>query len=216
MGFDKAHAMPFFDYLAQHTDEASLFNEMMFGLHGQEFDAVAAAYDFSTFDTIIDVGAGTGNMLAAILSRHATPRGVLFDLPHVVADAPSLLKKKGVSGRVKIESGDFFKAVPSGGDAYILSRVIHDWNENQCLAILGHIREAIKPNGRLLLVEMVLPEGDTPHRGKIFDMMMLLLTGGRERTAVEYGSLLNDAGFKLVRIVPTSSAGSVVEAVLAD
>ena len=120
-GFEKAHTMPLFEYLAQHSDEASLFSETMVGLHGQEPSAVAAAYDFSTFKTLVDVGGATGNMLAAILSRHAGPSGVLFDLPHVVADAPLLLKESGVNDRVKIEAGDFFKAVPSGGDAYILS-----------------------------------------------------------------------------------------------
>ena len=214
-GFEKAHGMPLFEYLAQHPGEASLFSETMVGLHGQEPPAVAAAYDFSTFSTIVDVGGATGNMLAATLSRHAGPSGVLFDLPHVVADAPSLLEENGVRDRVKIEAGDFFKTVPSGGDAYILSHIIHDWDEDQCLTILSHIRKAIKSNGRLLIVEMVLPEGDTVHPGKMLDMVMLLVSGGRERTEAEYGSLLSKGGFKLTRIVPTSSAVSVVEAVLA-
>ena len=214
-GFEKAHTTPLFEYLAQHPREAALFTEMMVGLHSQEPAAVAAAYDFSTFNTIVDVGGATGNMLAAILSRHTGPSGVLFDLPHVVADAPSLLEENGVRERVTIEAGDFFKAVPSGGDAYILSRIIHDWDEDRCLTILSHIHKAIKSNGRLLIVEMVLPEGDTPHPGKMFDMVMLLVTGGRERMEVEYGSLLSKGGFKLTRVVPTSSAVSVVEAVLA-
>ena len=111
--------------------------------------------------------------------------------------------------------GDFFNAVPSGGDAYILSHIIHDWDEDQCLTILSHIRKAMKSNGRLLIVEMVLPEGDTPHPGKMLDMVMLLLSGGRERTEAEYGALLSKGGFKLTRTVPTSSAVSIVEAVLA-
>ena len=98
-----------------------------------------------------------GNMLAAILSHHAAPRGVLFDRPHVVSDAPALLKARGVEERVTIEPGDFFERVPAGGDAYLLSHIIHDWNEDQCLTILGHCRNVIKPDGRLLVVEMVLP-----------------------------------------------------------
>jgi hypothetical protein len=207
--------MPLFEYLAQHPGEASLFSETMVGLHGQEPPAVAVAYDFSTFNTIVDVGGATGNMLAATLSRHAGPSGILFDLPHVVADAPSLLEENGVRDRVKIEPGDFFKTVPSGGDAYILSHIIHDWDEDQCLMILSHIRKAIKSNGRLLIVEMVLPEGDTVHPSKMLDMVMLLVSGGQERTEAEYGSLLNKGGFKLTRILPTSSAVSVIEAVLA-
>ena len=116
--------------------------------------------------------------------------------------------------RVTIEAGDFFQSVFTWADAYILSHIIHDWDEDQCLMILSHIRKAIKSNGRLLIVEMVLPEGDTPHPGKMFDMVMLLVTGGRERMEVEYGSLLSKGGFKLTRVVPTSSAVSVVDAVL--
>ena len=134
-------------------------------------------------------------------------------MPHVVGDAPALLKERGVEGRVTIEAGDFFQTVPVGGDAYLLSHIIHDWNEDQCLTILGHCRKAMPPNGRLLIVEMVLPAGDAPHPGKIFDMVMLVLPGGQERTEAEYAALLSKAGFRLSRVVPTESAVSVVEAV---
>lgn len=212
-GFEKAMGMPVFNYLGQHPEEASLFSETMVGFHGAEPSAVAAAYDFSVFKTVIDVGGATGNMLAAILTRHAGPRGVLFDLPHVVGDAPALLRQRGVEDRVTIEAGDFFKTVPAGGDAYVLSHVIHDWSEEQCLTILGHCRKAMKPDGRLLIVEMVLPPGDTPHPGKILDMVMLTVPGGQERTEAEYTPLLRKAGFRVTRVVPTESAVSVVEAV---
>jgi hypothetical protein len=147
------------------------------------------AYDFSPFTTVVDVGGATGNMLGAILAGHAGPRGVLFDLPHVVTDAPALLQARGVSGRVTIESGSFFDTVPAGGDAYVLSHIIHDWSEAQCLTILGHCRKAIKPDGHLLVVEMVLPSGDTPHPGKMLDIVMLVFPGGQERTEAEYGAL---------------------------
>jgi O-methyltransferase/methyltransferase family protein len=212
-GFDKAHGMPLFEYLSQHPADASYFNEAMVGFHGNEPPAVAQAYDFSRFKNLVDVGGGTGNLLATILSRHGGPRGVLFDRPHVVLEAPSLLKARGVEDRVTIEAGDFFEAVPAGGDAYVLSHVIHDWNEERCLTILGHCRKAITPDGRLLIVEMVLPAGDTPHPGKVLDMVMLVFPGGQERTEAEYASLLGKAGFRLSRIVPTASAVSVVEAV---
>lgn len=214
-GFEKAIGMPIFNYLGQHPEDASMFSETMVGFHGAEPAAVAAAYDFSGFGKVVDVGGATGNMLAAILDRHAEPRGVLFDLPHVVGDAPALLKKRGIEQRVSIEAGDFFKTVPAGGDAYLLSHVIHDWSEEQCLAILSHCRKAMKPNGRLLIVEMVLPPGDTPHPGKMLDMVMLVVPGGQERTEAEYSTLLGKAGFRLVRVVPTESAVSVVDAVLA-
>jgi hypothetical protein len=212
-GFDKAHGMPLFEYLRQHPAEASDFSEAMVGFHGEEPPAVAQAYDFSGFKKIVDVGGATGNLLAAILSSHAGPRGVLFDMPHVVGDAPALLKARGVEDRVTIEAGSFFETVPAGGDCYLLSHIIHDWNEDRCLTILGHCRKAIKPGGRLLIIEMVLPAGDTPHPGKVLDMVMLVFQGGQERTEAEYGALLGKAGFRLSRVVPTASAVSVVEAV---
>ena len=214
-GFEKANGMALFDYLAQHHEEASLFSEMMVGIHNQEPPAVAAAYDFSAFSTIVDIGGATGNMLSAILAAHAGPRGILFDRPHVVKDAPTLLAAREVSDRVTIEPGDFFQNVPVGADAYILSHIIHDWNEDQCLTILGHVRKAIAPAGRLLIVEMVLADGDAPHPGKILDMVMLAQTGGEERTGAEYGLLLAKAGFRALRVVPTRSAASIVEAVIA-
>jgi hypothetical protein len=211
-GFEKACGMPLFDYLAQHPEEASYFSEAMVGFHGAEPPAVARAYDFSGIRTIVDVGGATGNMLAAILSDHPTLRGILFDRPHVVSDAPALLEARGVGARVTIEPGDFFERVPAGGDAYLLSHIIHDWNEEQCLTILGHCRDAIKPDGRLLIVETVLPTGDTPHQGKVQDMVMLVVPGGQERTEAEYASLLGKARFRLSRVVPTESVVSVVEA----
>ena len=211
--FEKTFGMPAFDYLAKHPDEASLFSETMVGFHGDEPPAVAEAYDFSGFRTVVDVGGATGNMLAAVLRRHPSPRGVLFDLPHVVREAPALLKARGVADRVTIESGSFFETVPAGGDAYILSHVIHDWSEAQCLTILSNCRKTIAPGGRLLIVEMVLPPGDAPHPGKILDMMMLVGPGGQERTEPEYAELLAKAKFRLQRVVPTPSPVSVVEAV---
>ncbi|UXN58716.1 acetylserotonin O-methyltransferase [Phyllobacterium zundukense] len=212
-GFEKVQGMPVFEYLAQHPDDASLFSETMVGIHGEEPPAVAAAYDFSTFETVVDVGGATGNMLAAILTRHAGPRGILIDRSHVVGDAPALLQSKGVIDRVTIEAGDFFDTVPAGGNAYLLSHILHDWGEDQCLRILGHVRKAMKPGGHLLIVEMVLPAGDAPHPGKMLDMVMLVLPGGQERTEAEYRSLLSKADFRLTRVVPTDSAVSVIEAV---
>ena len=164
--------------------------------------------------TIVDVGGATGNMLAHILARYPQPRGILFDRPHVVTEAPALLRAHGVEDRVTIEHGNFFESVPAGGDAYILSHIIHDWTEEQCLTILGNCRKAMKPGAKLLIVEFVLPEGDTPHFGKLADMVMLAIPGGEERTASEYRTLLDAAGFRMTRVVPTASDVSIVEAVL--
>jgi hypothetical protein len=214
-GFEKALGMPVFEWLARNPREASMFSETMVGFHGAEPPAVAAAYDFSGLATIVDVGGATGNLLSAILARYPESRGLLYDLPHVVRDAPALLQARGCAERVSIESGSFFEKVPSGGDAYLLSHIIHDWSEEQCLIILGNCRRAMKPGSRLLIVEMVLPSNGQPHPGKMLDLIMLVAPGGRERTEPEYATLLSQAGLRLARVVPTESAVSVVEAVLA-
>jgi O-methyltransferase domain/Dimerisation domain len=193
-GFEKAFGAPLFEWLANHPAEASMFSESMVGLHGPEPAAVAASYDFSQFETIIDVGGATGNLLTAILGRHRGPRGVLFDLPHVVRDASALIEVRGLIARISVEAGNFFENVPAAGDAYLLSHIIHDWSEAQCLTILDNCRRVMKPDGRLLIIEMVLPIGDAPHPGKMLDIIMLTVTGGQERTMHEYRALLDKAG----------------------
>lgn len=212
-GFEKMLGMPVFDWLGQNLEMASLFSQTMVGFHGPEAAAVAAAYDFSNLKTIVDVGGATGNLLTAVLSRAPGARGILYDLPHVVREAPAMIQSRGLTDRVSLEGGSFFERVPAGADAYMLSHIIHDWSEAQCLTILGNCRRAMKPEGRLLLIEMVLPPGNTPHPGKMLDLMMLVGPGGQERTEQEYSKLLAKAGFRLTRIVPTDSAVSVVEAV---
>ncbi len=212
-GFEKVWGMGAFDYFAKHPEQASLFSESMVGFHGSEPPTVADAYDFSSLNTVVDVGGATGNMLAAILTRHSNVRGVLYDLPHVVRDAPALLKSRGVDGRVTIESGSFFERIPSGGDAYIMSHIIHDWSEEQCLTILGNCRKAMGPDSRLLIVETVIPEDNSPHQGKLQDLVMLVIPGGQERTEAEYDVLLAKGGFELRRVIPTTSVVSIVEAV---
>lgn len=212
-GFDKTMGMNIFEWLGQHPKEASLFSETMVGFHGEEPAAVAAAYDFSGLKTIVDVGGATGNLLTGVLAKAAGAKGVLYDLPHVVKDAPALIQSRGLTDRVKIESGSFFDRVPVGGDAYLLSHIIHDWSEAQCLTILGNVRKAMNPGGRVLLVEMVLPPGNDPHPGKMLDIMMLVGPGGQERTEQEYKALLDKAKLRLSRVIPTASPVSVVEAV---
>jgi hypothetical protein len=163
----------------------------------------------------VDVGGASGHLLTTILGRHPAPRGILFDLPHVVRDAPALIQSRGLTDRITIESGSFFERVPDGGDAYLLSHIIHDWSEEQCLTILNNCRRVMRPGGRVLMIEMVLPPGDAPHPGKMLDLMMLVGPGGQERTEQEYGALLDKAGFRLTRVVPTASPVSVVEAAIA-
>lgn len=212
-GFEQAHGKPIFAWLAEHPEDAALFGETMVGFHGAEPAAVAAAYDFAQCSRIVDVGGGTGNLLTTVLAKFPQPRGVLYDLPHVTKDAAALIASRGLADRVTFEAGDFFAKVPGGGDLYLLSHVIHDWNEDQCQTILTNCRQAMKADSRLLVLEMVLPPGDAPHPGKMLDMMMLVGPGGRERTADEYRTLLARAGFRLTRVIPTDSAISIVEAV---
>ena len=212
-GVEKYLGMPVFDWFGKNPELASLFSQTMVGFHGAEPAAVAAGYDFSSMKTIVDVGGATGHLLTTVLGHAPAARGILYDLPHVVRDAPALIQSRGLTDRVSLEGGSFFERVPAGGDAYLLSHVIHDWSEAQCLTILGHCRRAMNPGGRLLLIEMVLPPGNTPHPGKLLDMVMLVGPGGQERTAQEYEKLLGKAGFRLTRIVPTESAVSIIEAV---
>ena len=209
--FEQVHGKGIFPWLAENPQQAALFGETMVGFHGAEPAAVAAAYDFSHFGTIIDVGGGTGNLLTTILQKYPQPRGLLVDLPHVADDAIALIQSRGLAARAKFEAGDFFQSVPQGGDVYLMSHVIHDWSESQCQTILANCRRAMKPGARLLVIEMVLPPGNSPHPGKLLDMMMLVGPGGEERTADEYRTLLAKAGLKLERLIPTDSAVSIVE-----
>jgi hypothetical protein len=169
-------------------------NDAMIGFHGAEPSAVAAAYDCSECETVVDVGGGTGNLVAAILERHPRPRGILADLPHVVREASVLVKAARSCGSCHDRTDRFLPECSRGRDAYLLSHVIHDLNEDQCLTILDDCRHAMKPNSRLLIIERVLPAGDTRHQGKLLDLAMLVMPGGQERTEEEYGTLLSKAG----------------------
>jgi hypothetical protein len=209
--FEKANGKPLFDLLAANPDDARRFSETMLAVHSAEPAAVAAAYDFSSAGVIVDVGGASGNMLASVLSRHAGPTGVLFDLPQATTEAPAMLRKHGVEGRVSIEHGSFFDSVPGGGDVYILSHIIHDWNDAQSLTILSNCRKAMKPTSRLLLVELVLKDGAAPGYGSS-DISMLVLVGGAERTAREYDALLASAGLEMTRVIPTTTSANIVEA----
>jgi hypothetical protein len=161
------------------------------------------------------VGGSTGNLLTTILGKHPAPRGILFDLAHVVRDAPALIAQRGLTDRVQIEAGSFFERVPAGADAYILSHVIHDWNDERAVAILGSCRRVMSASGKVLIVEGVYPPriDQTPEsRGAAAnDANMLVSTGGRERSEAEFRSLYDAAGFTLTRIVPTPTRVSVIE-----
>ena len=170
------------------------------------------AYDFSAFRTVADVGGGNGLVLASILRRHPAIQGILFDLPAVADRARSTVSGTGVSDRMRIEGGSFFSRVPAGADAYVLRHIIHDWEDQDAIAILRECRKALAPEGRVLVVEMVLPPGNEPGFGKWLDLMMLLVAG-RERTQEEYSRLFSESGLRMTRVIPTSSEVSIIEGV---
>jgi hypothetical protein len=210
---DKVVGMPVFEYFMKDTALSEIFNDAMTAFSEVVIAAALAAYDFGGIGVLVDVAGGHGAVLAEILRKQPQTRGVLFDLEHVVAGAAPLLKAKGVEDRVRIEHGDFFKAVPAGGDAYVMKHIIHDWDDERAALILENIRAAMGDRkGRVILLESVLPPGNAPHPGKIIDLEMLVMPGGRERTEEEFRALFQRAGFELTRVVPTQSALSVVEA----
>jgi hypothetical protein len=211
--FRRIHGTDFFGFLAQHPDAAALFNEGMGDLSRTETAAVVAAYHFGRFKTVVDVGGGQGALLAAILRAHPALRGVLVDLPATVAQAGGLLEEAGVAERCTVVGGSFFEAVPGGGDLYLLKSVIHDWDDDEAVAILGTCRQAMGDTGRLLLVERVIPPGNTPSFARLMDLNMLVIAGGRERTEAEYRVLYQRAGLALAGVIPIAADVSLIEGV---
>ena len=205
-----------FDYLVEIPEHADLFDKTMTSLAQMTLAVVVASYDFGAHRTIVDVGGGQGAMLAAILTRARGARGVLYDVPRVVAGAPELLRANRVADRVQIVPGSFFDHVPGGGDAYLLKNIIHDWPDDKALQILRNVRAAAGSGATVLLVEMVVRENGRDGPENWVDLEMLLNLGSRERTADEYRDLLRQAGFRMTRVVPTASPLSVVEAIADD
>jgi predicted transcriptional regulator len=209
--FEKLYGQPIFQYLAAHPRQARIFDEGMVGVHGAETKAMLDAYDFSKFGTLVDVGGGNGSLLLATLQRHPALRGVLFDRPDVIERARANVKAVGLEDRCTLTPGDFFQTAPPGGDAYLMRHIIHDWNDEQCRAILRNCRKVMPSSAKLLLVESVIPPGNEPCFAKFLDLTMLAIPGGMERTEVEYRELLASAGFRLESIVPTASVIHIIE-----
>ncbi|NET33807.1 MAG: methyltransferase [Cyanothece sp. SIO1E1] len=203
-----------FEYLTHNPESGSIFDDAMTGWANNIHTASVGAYDFSDINMIVDIAGGHGTLIASILTANKHLRGILFDLPQVVAGAGDVLAQAGVDSRCEIVGGSFFEAVPSGGDAYIMSHILHDWSDDDCIKMLKNIRQSITTNGKLLLVEMIIPPNNQPHFGKLLDItMMTIFFGGQERTQEEYQTLLQTAGFRLTRIVPTLAPVSVIEAI---
>ena len=211
--FDHFHGTDWWSYLAAHPQDAAIFDNAMSNLSRQVHALALGECDLSGARRLVDVGGGHGHLAAALLDRFPGLEAVVYDLPHVVAGAPKTFAEAGVADRAEAVAGDFFQSVPEGGDAYVLSMVLHDWDDERSAEILGNIRRAMDPAGRLFIVDAVIPAGDTPHLGKLIDMVMLAILPGRERTEAEFAGLLAQAGLRHVETRAPESPTSVVVAV---
>jgi O-methyltransferase domain/Dimerisation domain len=212
-GFDRAYGMSVFDYTARHPDAMAMFGKMLVDFAAQEVAAVASAYNLAEVKSVVDVGGGSGNLVAAMLEANAGLHGTVFERPSVAESAVQWLHAAGLNHRCDVLEGDFFESVPAGGDVYVLSHVIHDWDEAHCLTLLRNCRRAIGPRGRLLIIETVLPGANEPSQARLLDLIMLAnAPSGQERTLAEYRDLLVRADFHLERVVLTTSPVSVIEA----
>lgn len=202
---------PLFDFLASHPEDAAIFDAGMTAIHGPETAAMLDAYDFRGIGTLADIGGGNGSTLVKVLQRYPEMRGLLFELPHVVERARATVERAGLAERCRIESGNFFTSIPAGADAYLFRHIIHDWTEEQSETILGNCRQVMPKDGQLLIVEVVVPDGNERSMAKDFDFAMLLYPGGKERTEEEYRRLFQASGFALNGITATDSPVSVIE-----
>jgi hypothetical protein len=214
--FLKAHGVPIFEYLEKHPEDLEVFGESMTSLSRTENPTVAAAYDFSGLRTLVDVAGGHGSLLATILKTNSKLKGVLFDQHSVIvrAEKDKHVTSKGIAERCRLESGNFFEAVPMGGDAYIMKYILHDWSDEECVKILANCRAAMNENGKVLVVDNVIAPGNDPGWGKLLDIQMLII-GGRERTKKEFAAMFAAARLKLTRVVPTKCPLSIVEGIRA-
>jgi hypothetical protein len=212
--FDHVFGTTVFEYAAKHSDAGVALNDAMTALSAIDSASVAEAYDYSGIGTLVDVGGGHGFLLTALLRTNSSLRGILFDLPHVVEGAADRFRREGLADRCAIVGGDFFDTVPGGGDAYAMKFIIHDWDDDRAIRILRNCRRVMRGGARLLIIERVLSAGDEPDFGKFSDLQMLVFApSGRERTEAEFRAVYDAAGFRLTRVVPTTSPLSIIEGV---
>ncbi len=209
----KLNGMPMFDWMAQHPEKTGNFNQAMTDLSQGDAAAVVQSYDFSRFEHIVDVAGGHGALLAAILEQAPKLRGTLFDMPHVIEGAKKAGILESFANRCTLEAGSFLESVPAGADAYIMKFIIHDWYDPECIKMLSHCRKGIRPGGRLLVVDQVVPARNEPGVSKLMDLEMLVLPGGMERNEKEFRELFAASGFRLERIIPTPALQCIIEGV---
>ena len=211
IAFDDHFGMDIWKYFQRNPDDAAVFNDSMSGMTAVVNEQITSLYDFSRFNKIVDVGGGHGGLITSILKANPQAFGVLFDAEQVIAGARPKLEAAGIGDRCATVAGDFFKAVPAGGDAYIMKWIIHDWDDERAIRILRNCRSQMPADGRVIIVDCVVPEGNEPDFSKFFDLNMLVMTGGKERTAREFDQLLAAAGFRFLRVIPTETPTSMVE-----
>lgn len=201
--FQHVHGESYWAYFERHPEAAARFDRFMQNMSLLVLRSVANRYSWESLNSVVDVGGGNGAFLAGLLARHPSMCGTLVDLPHVVSGAQAVLEHAGVSDRCDVFAGSFFEQLPPGADGYLLKLVLHDWDDERASRILRTVREALYPNSRVLLLEAVIPPGDTFDPAKLLDVQMLALTGGRERTQREFEQLLGSADLRLVKSIPT-------------
>lgn len=197
----------FWEYLAQRPEEGRVFNAAMGAKAHGAVAGILSSYDFSGFSMIGDIGGGSGHLLRAILDAEPNVKGVLFELPHVIEEASGISSK-----RLTLQAGDFFRDDLPSCDAYLLMEIIHDWADEESIAILKAVRQAAPPHAKLLLIETIIPGDPGPDWSKMLDIHMLALLGGRQRTRQEYEALLARSGFVLQREIDTGAGISILEA----
>jgi hypothetical protein len=211
--FDFTFGMPVFPYFAANPQVAEIFDNAMTSFSSIIAPAVAAAYDFSGVKTIADIGGGHGFLLSNVLKTNPEAKGILFDQLQVVAGANDLLEGHDVAKRTEIVAGNFLEEILVEADIYLMKHIIHDWNDEQSEIILRNLAVSAPQGAKLLLVESVVEEDDSPSTSKVMDLNMLVMTGGKERTAKEYSELFDKTGFKFIAVHPTQSPLQIVEAV---
>jgi hypothetical protein len=209
---DQIYGTHIFEFLKQHPEEGQIFNDAMTELSMIDSPAVAEAYNFEGFRSIVDVGGGHGLLLATILEKNRHLSGTLYEVPHVVEGAKNG-PLKTVMDRCTLASGDMFASVPAGADAYIMKHIIHDWPDERCIQILKACRKGVNSGGKLLVVDSVIQPGNDFSPSKFLDLQMLIFPSGCERTEKQFRDLFAAAGWQLSRIIPTVASDSIVEAV---
>ncbi len=212
--FEQVTGMPIFAYTAQNPEFAAVFDQAMTSASAIFNPAILHAYDFSSIKTLVDIGGGQGAFLAAILQANSHLNGIVYDLPHVIEGAKPYLENLGLQNRCQAIGGSFLESVPEGGDAYIMKNTLTNWDDEHAVQILKNCHRAMPQGGKLLMAQSVIAPGNQPDIGKFTDLEMLLVTtGGRERSAAEFEQVLNAAGFQLSRILTTQCPSSIIEAI---